>query len=280
MTLPQHLLYAKGGVIHIDVATLPAAATVEIRDASDGTRMAHAEATISTINAALAANVSAGDMSVSVDSNTGLSAGKTFWLRDDPEELLCRSVEGTTIRLRRPALYDHVNAARVEGARVQCNVAAAYANVLWWDGRAEWNIDGATHYTSVECTKYPITRLASAQDLFDLEPKLFDVIDRETDVERWLDNAHEMVMGEISKTAPDQRARVFTGSMEFKSVTAAAALYLHYMRRGSDMRETWWSEFERRLGSVVTTTPRDPNQDGTIELGGRISLGTVPLRRS
>jgi hypothetical protein len=280
MSLPQYLLYQKGGTIHIDVPTLPTAATVRIVDGGDTQKMTHVAATISTINTALAAAASACNTQITVASNTGFSVGKTFWLQDDPEEALVRAVDGGTVRLRRPLFYDHVNGATVEGGRVTCSVNAEYANALFWDGRAEWNIDGTTYYSSVECVRYPLQRLASAQDLFDCEPKIADLVDSETDVERWLDNAHEMVLGEIAKRAPEQRARVFTGTTEFKSVTAAAAMYLYMLRRaGADEREVWWVEFERRLASVICVVPRDANQDGVIKADERMSARSVVLVR-
>jgi len=279
MALPQHLTYGRGGTIHLDVPSLPDAVTVSILDADGGTKLEHTAATVSTIDTTLSANVSAGDLSVSVDSNVGFETGKTVWLRDDPEEILVRAVEGTTIRLRRPVIYDHVSGAGVEGARVSYDVNASVSNTLWWDGRAEWNVDDSLYFSSVECGRYPNRRLASTQDLYDCEPKLYDILDTESDVERMLDNAHEVVLGELAKRAPDQRARVFTGSMEFRSATAAAAMYLHYLRRGSELKEDWWKEFERRLAACVTTTPRDADQDGVIEPGEAFSYGSIRLRR-
>jgi hypothetical protein len=281
LALPQYLLYQKGGTIHIDVPSLPTAATVRIIDGGDTEQMGHLAVNVSTINTTLAANAYACNSQITVAANTGLSAGKTFWLQDDPEEALVRSVEGTTIKLRRPLFYDHVSGAAVEGARIALNVPDNYSNALWWDGRCEWNIDDTYYYTAVDCVRYPLQRLASAQDLADDEPKIADMIDSGVDVERWLDSAHELVLGEIAKRAPDQRARVFTGSMEFRSVTAAAAMYLHYLRRrdASDERETWLKEIERRLGAVVALVPRDADQDGAIEPDERMSTRSVLLVR-
>lgn len=280
MASPQYLLYQKGGTVHVDVPSLPSAATVRIVDGDDTEKMGHVAANVSTINTTLSATASALNTQISVASNTGFAVGKTFWIQDDPEEALVRAVDGGTVRLRRPLFYDHVNAAVIEGARVSCLVNAEYANALFWDGRCEWNIDGTTYYGAVECVRYPMQRLCSAQDLLDCEPKLADLVDAETDIERMLDNAHEAMLGEIAKRAPEQRARLFVGTTEFKTATAAMAMYQHMLRRGDvEDRETWWREFERRLDSVVCTTPRDTNQDGTIASDERMSTRSVILVR-
>jgi len=281
MSLPQYLLYEKGGTVHIDVPFLPLTATVRIVDGRDGEKLAHTAANVSLINTTLNVAASSLNSQISVLSNTGIAVGKTMWIQDDPEEVLVRAVSGGTVSLRRPLFYGHVNAARVEGARLETNIPSTACTSMFWDGRCEWNIDGTYYYTAVECVRFPNQRTASAQDLFDCEPKIADLVDSETDVERLLDNAHELVMGEIARRAPDHRARVFTGTNEFKSTTAAAAMYLHFLRRSqaTEEREVWWRELERRLDSVVSSTPRDANQDGVIGDDERMSMRSVTLVR-
>lgn len=282
MPLPQHIQYQKGGTIHIDLDVLPTAATVRIIDGHDTEQLAHTSATISTVNTTLAAAGNVGNAEINVTLNTGLSAGTVAWIGDDPEEVLVKSVHGSIAHLRRPLVHDHISGATLTGSRLSYSVNSAIANTLWFDGRAEWNVtwsNGTSVYefSSVECGRYPNKRMATIQDLYDCEP-LFRP-SREVDVERLLDTAHEMVLAEIAKHAPDQRARTFTGSMEFRRATAAAAMYLYYLPRGGESKDAWYQEFERRLASAVTTTPRDADQDGTIEADERFSMRTVPIRR-
>lgn len=282
MTLPQHLTYGKGGTVHIVLDQLPSSVSVSITDGDDSEQLAHTAATVSSIDACLVSAANAGNSLIVVNSNTGMSCGSVAWLRGDPEEILVREVAGTTVHLRRPLVCDHISGEAVQGGRCCYAVNAEAANTLWWDGRAEWNVlwsNGTSvhKYTAVECTRYPNARMASVQDVYDCDPMFRP--GREVDVERLLDNAHEMVLSEIAARAPDQRARVFTGSMEFRRVTAAAAMYLHHLPRSGDGRETWWTEFERRLESVVTTTPRDADQDGEVEASERMSTRVVRARR-
>lgn len=283
MSLPQYIGYEEGGTVFIDVSGLPTTATVAIEDGNGSEILSTTNATISTINTTLAANIDRGDMSFTVASNTGFEVGKTCWLQDDPEAVLIKKIEGTKIYTRRPIIYDHTAGAEVEGGRVTLDVNAATATDLFWDGRVIWNIDGTKNYTSIECTKYPLERLATSNDLADLEPKIYDVLDSESDVERLLDIGHQHVLKQIAVKAPDLRARVFVGSMAFKTATAYAALMIHYGRRGNDSAREQASYYEKMLNkeidAVTITTPRDADQDEDIEESERMSMRTVKLYR-
>jgi hypothetical protein len=286
MPLPQHIRYQGDSNITTTVNRLPSAVTAAIVD-SDGTELlGHTSANISTINVALAANVTRGDIDFTVDANTGIEAGITCWLQDDPEEVLVRKVEGTKIYVRRPMLKDHINTARVEGGKITLEVKTdedTVANTLFWDGRVEWNIDGQRQYSSIECTRYPLVRIATVQDLYDLEPKLYDILDSEVAPERLLDLGHNKVLSMIAKAAPDQRTRVFTGSDAFKTATCLAAMWWHYNAgRGEDSRELaerYFAALKDELESMVQVVPRDADQDEDIEDDERISFSTISLHR-
>jgi len=281
MSLPQHIQFGKGGTIGIGVAAAATAATVTMRDGAGTAKFSDQDAVVSTINTTITGAISAGATSINVASNTGILAGSTMHILDDPEELLVAKVATLAVTLRRPALYAHVNAANVAGSRITFSVNAAVANTLWWDGHAEWNIDGTIDYTSVEVTRYPMIRRATAQDMFDLEPKLYDVLDGEQDVDRLLDVAHEYVLGELSKMSPDSRARVIPASASFRTATCLAALYIHYRRRaGEESRELAdrYSEYTKReLDSITSANPRDADQDLTVRGDEKISARTIRL---
>jgi hypothetical protein len=284
MALPQHLTYQEGGVISLDLATLPTAVTVAVLDGNGTAQMNHTSCNISTIDTTLAANTSKGATSFTVAANTGFSVGKTVHIQDDPEEALIRKIEGTTIYTRRPLMYAHVSGAAIEGARVDMNVPSSSANSLWWDGRASWNVDGETHYTAVECTKYPIDRSTFTQKLYDVEPKAYDILPPESDIDRFLDRGLEYVLKQIAKISPDLRTRVYTGSMEFNEATALASWYLFYRyRKGEEARmlaENYKQDLDSEIASICAVTPRDADQDGYIESDERVSARTVRVRRS
>ena len=283
MSLPQHIQFGKGGNISIDVASAATAATVTLR-AGDGTvKFSDQAATPSTISTTITGAIVAGATSLNVASNTGIAAGSVINLEDDPEEILVSKISTLAVTLRRPTLHAHINAAVVAGSRVTFAVNSAIANTMFWDGHAEWNIDGTIDFTAVEVTRYPMLRKATAQDMFDLEPKLYDILDGEQDFERLLDVAHELVLGELSKMSPDSRARVIPASAAFRSATCLAALYIHYRRRaGDDARELAdrYSEYmKRELDSITSSNPRDADQDLTVHSDEKISARTVRLVR-
>jgi hypothetical protein len=287
--LPQHLQYKKGGVIVADFDELPHNVTVRIADSSDSTIQTHVACYVSSVNTATNCVASAGDMELNVLSNTGVARGVKFWLQDDPEDVLVRKVSGETVYLRRPLLRAHVNAATVEGSRATFVAGSNVANSLFWDGRAEFNVRWADANTSlvpvaIECTRYPMTRTATAQDMIDLEPDLYHILSAYEDIERALDDAHEFVLMEIAKAAPDMRARVFTGSVEFARVTALAAAYLRYATKpgavATEQADKFKGLFDQYLAGVVLTTPRDANQDKVIEGNERMSSRTVRIYRS
>jgi len=284
MSLPQHLTYGVGGTVSIDLPSLPANGIVSVVDGDGTYQVTRQDATVSTVNTALRGTPSAGDKAINVASGTGVAVGMKLWIQDDPEESTVRSVSSNTVNLRRPLVYDHSNNATVQQARVSYAVNAAAAASLFWDGRAEWNIGGSTmYYTAVECTRYPLTRLATVNDIATLEPMIYQLMDSEDDVEDLLDLAFEHVLSRIASVSQDLRVRVFTASSVFKHVTALAFLQMLYMRqKGEDARDLWEryrAEVTAEIARLCVTTPRDADQDGVVEGDERISAGTVRLSR-
>ena len=283
MSLPQHLTYLEGGTVSIDVLDLPAVANVSIVSGDGTTHGSGIAATVSTIDTTAANAITRGQRAINVVSATGMSVGQTMHIQDDPEEVLIRKVDGLEISLRRPVTLDHVTGATIEGSCITAAINSAVAGDLWWDGRCEWIIDGVKQFTAVECTKYPLDRLATVQDILDIEYSFYHLKDEELDVERLLDSALGDVLARIAVKSPDLRTRVFPASSEFRRVTALGALRMFYMRqRGEDAREL----FERYSGELIAeidricgTVPRDADQDGVIEPGDRVSFRSVRLER-
>ncbi len=285
MTLPQHVTYQVGGQVSIALRTQAqnALVTLEKRDGTD--IFTGQSATVSTINTALNAAASKGAYSISVSSATGISNGSTFWIQDVPEQVLAESVSGGTVTLRQPLLNDHADAATVDGTQLTYDVNAGSANSLWWDGRVLWNVDAnAIHYTAVECTRYPLDRLATTAQLGDEQPKLFYITDRETDWERYLDRGHEEVLKRLAKAAPDLRARVWPGSSEFQQATVYATFMLYYGRHSSEKARVLFEHYDnmltREVESICAVVPRDADQDGVVEEDEKINPRTIRLQRA
>jgi hypothetical protein len=125
--------------------------------------------------------------------------------------------------------------------------------------------------------------LASTQILFDLEPMAHQLLDDEADAERLKDMAVEYVLGRIAAIAPDQRARVMPGDREFEYAVGLAAWMMYYRRqRGDDaaeLYERYKDSLDSEIARVAGTTPRDADQDKSVEIDERISARSIRIIR-
>ena len=287
MSLPQHITKDFGGTVFIDRDALASSATVSVYDGDGCLLIDSADATVSSVNTTLTSAVSRGDLSITVESNTGLSNGSTPIVTDDLEQLLVRSIDDDVVYLRRPALHDHDNGSAVVGSRITYSVNSDVASKLWWDGRAEWTIDGTERaYTACECTKYPLDMSAapSEQDLFDEEPQLYNILDSEVDVYRVRELALQEVLKRLASASKDLRARVYPGSMAFRRAGVMAAMMAVYRRQrgqeAADLYERYKAELDAEISVICQATPKDSDQDGVVEENEKSSYSTVQLFRS
>lgn len=276
MSHPQHIRYGLGGTITVELESRPSNALGKVVTA-DGTALGTITGTVSTVSTVLNVAASAGTRSLSVSSNTGMAVGGTFYLTDDPEEALIRKVDGCNVYLRRRLLYDHVNAANVNGNRVSFTVNSAVANTRFWDGHLEVNIDGGSEvkYVAVECSDYPVDTLCTTQQLFDVEPALYRLLDDEDDADRLRDSAAQHVLARLAAMSPVLRARVYPGGQEFAHAVALAAMMHLYGRQAgqdaADLFTRYRDRLESELQRVAQTTPRDDDQDGVVEASEKVS---------
>lgn len=283
MSFIQHLQYGFGGTVQAILDDRPSVATCRIV-AGNGTEiLAPTTATISSINTTLLAAATKGDLQINVASNAGIVNGMTFFIQDDPEEVLIKRVSGNTVYLRRPLMYDHVNAATCEGTRISLDVNSATASTLFWDGRCEWNIGTKQIYTSVECTKYSLDQLCQMQDIYDIEPKLYYLMDDEDDIVRLKTAATQHVLTKLTAVDRDARARIYPGSSEFVQAVAFAFMMLFYMRqRGDDsaqLVERYKASLENEINMIATMMATDRDQDGVVEAEDKLSVYSIALRR-
>lgn len=282
MSLPQHLLFQVGGSVSIDLENVPTSAAVRIIQ-GDGTQLVGTlAATLTTINTVINSAATRGARSLNVVAVTGMANGVKMRLQDDPEEVRIRAVAGNLVHLRAPLMYDHANGASVQGTRAVRAINATQASSLFFDGHCEWNIDGSvSDYTAVECTRYPMRRHATVDDVLSVESAWFELKDPALDIEAWLDLAHMRVLRDIGAASNEMRTRVFPASDSFRHATALAALVLFYMRQpGAEQQElyrTFKAELRDELGKLVGQLPRDANQDGVASANERQSMGSVRL---
>jgi hypothetical protein len=284
MSFPQHILYEVGATISVDVTSAsgtPANAQVVITDADGGTWLASAAATVSTIDTTTTAAISKGDRTVALTAATGVSSGQEFWLRDPDEKVRCKSLATKTATLYRPTLYAHASGITVDSTLLTYAVSAANATPLGWDMRAAWSLEGTlTLYTAVECTKYPLDRMATEQDCADECPDFAQVISGNDDTSALLDSAHERVLSRIGGRA---RVRVYPGSEAFILATALAVMVRLYRPRPGAAAQQLYDRYRQELQEVIDEmqnwAPRDTDQDGIIEEAEQISTRTGRIYR-
>ena len=276
MSLPQHIQYGVGGTVTIELEDRPTNALGTLIK-GDGTSLGVITGTVSTINTTLGTAATRGTSTLNVAANTGMAVGKTIKLTDDPEVALIQKVAGTTVTLRQKLLNDHIAGAAAQSTEVSFSCNSSVANTLFFDGHIDVNVDGGSYFahTSVECTKYPTRDLCTTQDLFDIEPALYQLLDDSADLERWKDVASQYVLSRMATSSPDLRVRVFPGSSEFSQATALACMMMLYGRQHGDEAAEMYQRYKERLDSEIArvsqTTPRDTDQDATVELSERIS---------
>jgi prepilin-type processing-associated H-X9-DG protein len=285
MSQPQHIHYGVGGqVLFVDLNDRPSNALVTVVDGSGSAKFSSRTCNVSTINTIINVAATKGAMTITVASNTGIEVGKKFWLQDDPEEVLVRKVSGGTVHLRRPLNYDHVVNAAAEGTRISYTTNATDANAMFWDGHADWNVDGKVKVqTAVCCTKYPMIRTTTVQDVVDEEPMLYHMLDPKMDVERTLDLAWDDVLGRVAAKSPEARDRVWPASSEFNKATVFAFMERFYRRRPGDenkrMQERYDTKLQHEIELICGVLPRDADQDGTVEVEEKLGWGSVRIRR-
>ena len=282
MALPQHLTPNQGGTIFVDRTTRADNALVTVY-AGDGTKKVNpVAATISTIDTTTNTATARGGYQINIGAATGVSAGVKCWLQDDPEEVLVESIAGTVVALRRPLTKDHAAGATVEGTRMSYTVPGANVPVPFFDGRAEWNVEGtSTIFSAVECTRYPIVRSATVQDLFDEDATLYHSSPREEDWERALDKGLEEVLKRLGKASPHARARIYPASREMVDATVYATIMIYYRQNPSEeagiLYERYRSTLNAEIESIAAINPVDEDQDGVVEESDRHSTRTVRL---
>ncbi|MEE9366923.1 MAG: hypothetical protein V3W44_09575 [Dehalococcoidales bacterium] len=282
MALPQHIVKDVAGSITLDIqGTLPTAVTATLTTGTNAAIFTDKAGTISTADTTLSSAVTAGDRTIAVASATGVAYGVDLVIRTPTEHVRVKSVAATTATLWRPLLQDHASASVVQGTQVAVAVTAAQAATLFWDGRCGFTLDSVLHsYVAVECTKYPLLRIATIQDCYDhLSDRLDQVVSGETDTESVMDVAHEMVLTRIGAKA---RVRVFPGGPEFIEATALALAVRMYRQREAkaELYERYRIELNEAIDRIVAIVPRDDDQDGIPEGHERINMRSSRIHRA
>lgn len=282
MSIPQHVTKDVGGVISYYAPSRPSTATVTVKTATGAEKVSAQAATIDSVDTTISTSASRNGRSIEVTDATGIIVGGEYDLSAPTERVRVREISGTTIYLYTPLLQPHASGSALQGTRISYSMSAAECDELWADGRAEWSLDGSlTDIGAVECTKYPVRRLASEQDLFREHPRINQLMGDTVDSGALLDDAFEMVLSDIGKRG---RMYLMTGGPEFVNATRKAAMLLILDDRGSEEAEILYQrklrQYHDELARLMAMVPQDTDQDGIIEQHEQASLRSFEIHRA
>lgn len=282
MSLVQHITIDIGGIASIEPLTRPACATATVYSSDGVIVCANSNANISTINTVLTAAAAKRAKIVTVNSNTGFSQGEKFCISSPTEWAKCKLVNGNAIHIYSPLREDHANASTVYSTKTSATIPAANASTLFFDGRVRWEIDnGASiQWSGLECTRYPLNRVCTEQDLYEVNPGFYALLSAEEDIDTALDAAHEHVLGMLSARG---RARVYPASTEFTRAVALAFARNHYRHQASDSAKVLFDRYSAELSDEMSKMENalgaDEDQDGDITEGEQRSSRSFRMIR-
>lgn len=278
----QHITYNVGGTVYLDAPDRLSNPTIKILDGQGNTLVNGESATVNSVDTTLSAAASADDLTVTVSSATGIVTGGVYWL-SSREQILVKSVSGTTVTLFRPLVYDHANGADFESHRVTYSVSSSEASQTFWFGFCEWYNNGTFYaQTSLCCTKQPLFLMTGVQDLIDHDADFLRKISPEADVNRMLDVGFQDVIRQLD--SKDQ-ARVFRASgNEFSKAIAYAVFRNHYMSKNSpeemELYNRYDKAFQIEVALAINGLPKDTDEDGiTREADETPSFFSIRLTR-
>lgn len=276
MPLPEHITYQIGGTLTLEPPSRPANAQVTVYQGTGAIVVNNVAANVAVFNSVTTTALNARTKTITVDNASGLSAGDKFVIDSPVEWCRAKVVSGNSVTLWHPLREAHANNVATYRTMLTLAVNAASSNALFFDGRARWEVNGDTLYwTGVECTKYPLRRVANEQTILALHPQFASVLEAEADPENALDAAHDHVLLALGANG---RTRVFPGSTEFINATALALARNHYRHQSSaaakELYERYAAELDKELERLMASIVPDNDQDGAVSLDERRSFST------
>ena len=280
--IPQHITYGAGGTLYLYATTRLSTPTITIRTDRNTDIVTGQSVTASTTNTTLSSAAAEGATTIAVTAATGIAFGQEIIL-SAKETVTVKSIASTTVTLQRPLIYSHASGATAQSNTLSYTVTAADADTLFWDGLAIWYNNGVYYaQTPVECTRYPLFRLATLQDVWDECPQLRDLLSPNDDPERLLKIAHDDVMTTIYSV---DRATVFMASgKEISRAVTFQFLSNYYRHEAQESSETLYNRYQMALADeikkVVSILPRDADQDQIVESNERMRTNSIRIIRA
>lgn len=274
---PQISLYGPGGEAYV----------------TDGAATIEGPATVPTLaQACLRGQGATVDAPLRLTSTTGLTSRMPLLLGTDDasrplEVVRVRTVlDGVGMTLFGPLLHDHERGASIGGCRLIATISSAAATTKFRKGRAVfvWGSEGSasrnrTAQIGAEVVRYPLLRMATADDLRRLDASWYAHISQFRDVDEILDEGWDECRRQIWRRS----IWGFVTSDGLRWATTLAAAWIETMGWGPKWMEragAWKAEFLRVLEASVEVNPVDSDEDGQITAREQPIFSTISLMRA
>jgi len=269
--IPQHVVKDAGGTLSLVFdGGRPTTASLAVKTGDGATIITIADviASLHACDTTLASAASDGDRTITVASAADISPRDELQLAGLTERARVESISGSIVTLWRPLLNSHASGAAVTVPRFDVSISASQASETWFDGRAEWTLDGALYdVTSCECTIYPF-RLAQAA----LEPQLNKELSRLGAILGRNDDSREVLedgfAAVLERIGAKDRVRVNIGSAGLQRATVYASIAGIFRARPGDEAERLYTRYDDLVKVEIDRAhghmPRDENQDGVV----------------
>ncbi len=280
--VPQHMLVNTDSLISFRAGSRPSAATVTVKTGDGATIVEDKTAIIDSVDTTLSSNASKNATSIEVTSATGIANGSEYFLTGrNAETVEVEYVDGTTVYLRYPLIYNHSSGDAFKGHTVSYTVLAADNTTTFFNGRAEWTLDGVLNFRGVECTEYNPKNLVTINDIRSRYPDFNSLINQSANVNALIDNAYQDVVQKIAKLG-SYSVYVDSGMALRKLVMDQFMVNIYKYQAMEDsnaLYERFSKELQCSLDEYTAIVSRDADQDGDIEPRERLILNTVRFTR-
>jgi hypothetical protein len=286
--MTQALIKGKAGTIEsYFLGARPTSCTVSLYTGEGATKIDEASATVDTVNTTTSASAARGATTISLTSATGVVVGRRYGIGaqagSQPREVvMVKQLDSSVATLWAPTMYAHASASVFAGTRVSYSVTSTQADVLWWDGYADFTPDtGDVQTEVVDCVLRKIPdNLIDETDIHQIHPEVAKILSAKLDVPTALRNARDEFLRVFGGK---NRAHCALGADHFRRPAALTFfIMLRYMLGPDWQAEIDLMEKERDLiiQKIESSIPFDNDQDGITTGANDGGFTTIQLSRA
>ena len=264
----QTVIKGRGGTIETYfVDRQVTSCTVSVYTGDGAAKVTDAACTVDSVNTIITAAASAGDVALTLSTVANVAANRRYLLSGaTPEVVTVKAIDQATkiVSLVAPLLHDVENSSAIQGTRVTYAVSSSQADVLWWDGYADFTPNsGDIQSEVVDCVLRKIPdNLIDETDVRSVLPKAAQILDAELDMPNALREARDEF---VRQFGGKNRAYCCLGADHFRQPVAI----MFWLQRRYALGEEWAPMMERMeqdlavlIQKIQVQIPFDNDQDG------------------